>query len=167
MTQNIVAVVSLALALTLSACAGGAPSSLENEIDEAVAALDTAPPSGGCTRPGGWWKNHHAYATTIENQLPWPVSEDTPVCSTTLYGIISTPVAKGDVWHVLSRQITVAVLNIQNGASAPQHVRDALAAAKALAGKCTITPAEQLQAFQIYGVLDAYNMGIIGPGTCP
>lgn len=167
MTHNVVATLALALALALSACGGDATSTLEHEIDEATAALATTPPSSGCTRPGGWWKLNNSYATNIEHQLAWPVSEDTQVCTTTLYGIISTPVVKGDVWHVLSRQITVAVLNIQNGASAPQNVRDALAGAKGLAGKCTISAAEQLQAFQIYGVLDAYNLGVIGPGTCP
>lgn len=154
--------------LFAAACGGQDETTLEQAIDVSIQDLGTAPPAGGCTRPGGWWKSHHSFAVLPTNQIPWPVDETMPICRRTiLQWVDSNPVA-GDVWHVLARQTIVALLNTRSGASAPAQVVTSLESAKQLLNRgCVVSAADMPLVMPLLTVLTDYNNGVIGPGTCP
>jgi hypothetical protein len=101
-----------------------------------------------------------------------PLEEDTLFFKSgkTWYQVFLTPPA-GNAFYNLAHQYMAAKLNILNGASAPQSVTDAIAAAEALfnaqgVNDTTLSKAEQKTALSLASTLDKYNNGLIGPGHC-
>jgi hypothetical protein len=137
-----------------------------------AAAPDAAVPdagAAGCTRTQGYWKTHNEYATAPGLVLDWPApyDEDDLLCGMTLLSILETP-PRGDAWLILAHQYIAALLNIASGASSTPEVDAALASARAwLLAHCGGVPASQAgDALEWAYLLERYNSGAIGPGSC-
>ena len=129
----------------------------------------------GCTLTQGYWKTHSDQGPAPYDDA-WknlgPLEEDTIFFKSgkTWYQVFWTPPA-GNAFYNLAHQYMAAKLNILNGASAPQSVTDAIAAAEALFNAqgfndTTLSKAEQKTALSLASTLDKYNNGLIGPGHC-
>jgi hypothetical protein len=122
---------------------------------------DTAGDTGGegpCPRTQGYWRNHSVYAGPDQNQIPWPISEDTALCGDTWFNWLQTP-PRGDAWIILVHQYIAARLNEAAGADVPDDVADALAAAEALLAGCSISDENRDDAIELSELLDAFNNG--------
>jgi hypothetical protein len=129
----------------------------------------------GCTLTQGYWKTHSDRGPAPYDDA-WknlgPLEEDTLFFKSgkTWYQVFWTSPA-GNAFYNLAHQYMAAKLNILNGASAPQSVTDAIAAAEALfnaqgVNDTTLSKAEQKTALSLASTLDKYNNGLIGPGHC-
>lgn len=118
----------------------------------------------GCTYTQGYWKNHNKHRKSRNQRLPWPIAEETLLCGQTWLEILNTPV-HGDVWTNLAHQWIAAQLNAANGASIAD-VATVLQEAEALLLDCSIDTGDEALALALKDVLDAYNNGLIGPGSC-
>ena len=121
----------------------------------------------GCTLTQGYWKNHSAYAQNPNQQIPWPLSEDSVLCGSTWYEIINDKPNSGDVWLILAHQWIAARLNEASGASIDDLDGALDEAGALLADNCGLIPDElEEDALALAGTLDDYNNGLIGPGHC-
>lgn len=119
----------------------------------------------GCTLTQGYWKNHNAEANQPNNQIPWPIDEDTQLCGQGWLDILQTPAA-GDAWYILAHQWIAASLNVASGASTTPEVDQALADGEAMLSTCAEDAGDQGAATTVSDVLDEYNNGVVGPGHC-
>jgi hypothetical protein len=126
----------------------------------------------GCTLTQGYWKTHSSYGPA-PNDPKWLTGGNSPDNAffnsgktwIQIWGIApgqgakQTPPIAGSYLQ-LAHQYMAAVLNIANGASAPQSVLDAIAGAETFFS--TGTGFNSAWA----GILASYNEGKIGPGHC-
>jgi len=143
----------------------------EERTNDAHVAINTdacVPQVTGCTFTQGYWKTHPE---------AWPVNSLTmggySYTKTELLSILNTPV-KGNGLIALAYQQIAALLNTENGASAPQQIGTAITSANnlmATTGK--VPPVGQgylptSQTSYLTGVLDSYNQGLAtgGPLHC-
>ena len=118
-----------------------------------------------CTYTQGYYKNHNADASNPNQQIAWPISEDTQLCGQSWLDILGTPPA-GDKWYILASQYITASLNVANGASTTIAVDAALAVGDLLLPACSIAASDEADAISAASTLDAYNNGVIGDGHC-
>lgn len=134
---------------------------------------------GGCTYTQGFWKN---------KPRAWPVDSLTlggvTYSQKQLIALLRTPPKGGDASLILSHQLIAALLNLENGASAPAEVQDAIDGAQAwllanadgdgLLPFYTLSSqkdeegnaAEWDAAIALAAVLDLFNNGDFGPEHC-
>jgi len=119
-----------------------------------------------CTRTLGYWKTHSAHASNPNQQIPWPISEETLLCGETWYDILRQP-PHGSAWIILAHQWIAAELNVASGAS-DDALGTALDDAEALlTNNCGGIPDDlRDEATDLAGLLDDFNNGQIGPGHC-
>jgi len=121
----------------------------------------------GCTRTQGYWKNHSAYAGNPNQQIPWPLSEDSLLCDETWHDILHDNPNGGDAWIILAHQWIAARLNEASGASIEDLNGDLDDAGSLLADNCGGIPADLREgAIDLARRLDDFNNGVIGPGHC-
>jgi len=117
-----------------------------------------------CTRGKGYWKTHNRYRNNQNQQIPWPMDEDTLLCGQTWLSILQAP-AGGNTWISLAQAWICAKLNVANLApSGP--IQSALTNAEALLTGCTISAQDQATALSLATELHDYNQGTSGPGRC-
>ncbi len=124
--------------------------------------------SGGdnCVRTQGYWKNHSAHATNPSQQIPWPISEETPICSSTWFEVINTA-PHGDPWFILAHQWIAAKLNVASGADPSVLGGDLDEAGNLLANNCNgLSGDDATRAIALASELDDYNNGRSGPPHC-
>jgi hypothetical protein len=124
--------------------------------------------SGGCdcVRTQGYWKNHSSHATNPSQHIPWPISEETPLCSSTWFEVISTP-PQGDPWFILAHQWIAAKLNQASGADTSVLGGTLDEAGDLLANNCNgLSGADADRALVLAGIFDDYNNGRSGPPHC-
>jgi hypothetical protein len=126
----------------------------------------------GCTLTQGYWKTHSSYgpASSDPNWLTGGNSPDNAFFNSgktwiEIWGIApgqgpkqSPPIASS--YLQLAHQYMAAVLNIANGATAPQSVLDAIDGAETFFSTGTGFNSSWA------GILAAYNEGTTGPGHC-
>lgn len=147
-------------------------------IDNITFSSKTPPPPGpGCTYTAGYWANHTKYSAA-KRDAGWdnlPDGEDTPFfLSAKTYLQVLKTAPRGNAYFILAKQYVAAKLNVLNGASAPDEVKDALAKSKALFEKYTPAQVAAMRGsdpvrkkFIRYAyTLDQYNNGKTGPGHC-
>ena len=128
-------------------------------------ALELTASCEGCTYTQGYWRNHHRYSPRPNQEIAWPIDEDTELCGQTWLENLRTPAA-GNVFYVVSHQWIAASLNAANGASTPPEVVEALDTIEAMLADCEIDDSEREEALAHKDVLDFFNNGEIGPGHC-
>lgn len=144
-----------------TASTGGETGKTETSSDTGKDVGDTGGETGGegvCPRTQGYWKNHNVYAGPEQNQIPWPISEDTQLCGASWYEWLWTP-PRGDAWIILVHQYIAASLNQAAGADVPADVQDALDAAAAYLDDCSISAADREDALEVKDILDEFNNG--------
>ena len=125
------------------------------------------PPVPGCTRSHGYWKTH---------AVQWPVDNlslgSENYLQEELLEILGAPSA-GDASLILARQQIAAKLNLAAGADGLQiasTIGDADSWLVGFSGKLpyVVSPPteEGQQAVALAHVLEQYNEGVIGPGSC-
>jgi hypothetical protein len=135
-----------------------------------------APCVGGCTLTQGYWKTHSEYGPAPYDDT-WAMlsnGADTPFFGTgySYYEILWMAPKGGNAYLILAHQYIAAELNQLNGAYVPPEVQDAMDQAEALLieyeGKLSIPKkgGDRALAIELYGLLDDYNNGLIGPGHC-
>ena len=129
--------------------------------------LPPPPPTPGCTRSHGYWKDH-ADQWPVDNLLLG--SEN--YLQEELVELLAQP-SVGDASIILAKQQIAAKLNLAAGADGSQIVQTIGNADSWLAGFSGILPygvspsSEQGQeALALADVLERYNDGVIGPGPC-
>lgn len=145
----------------------GGSSGLTDDGDDGDDDGDDDDCGDGCTLTQGYWKNHSAHADNPSQNIPWPISEETPLCGETWYNIINTPPSGGNAWLILAHQWIAAELNAASGASI-DDLGDALDdAGDLLAENCGGLSGDLGdEALELASLLDDYNNGVIGPGHC-
>jgi hypothetical protein len=112
----------------------------------------------GCTYTQGYWKNHPS---------AWPAgySPNATFFSSgkTWLQVLETP-PQGDEYYILARQYIAAVLNVANGATAPDSVQAAIDAATAYFEDTSSASRDQVLAWA--DTLAQFNEGYLGPGHC-
>lgn len=129
---------------------------------------DADSPLAGCTRTRGYWSTHDEYQTGgLYDDWPSPHDEMDLLCGSTWMSVVGLD-GTGNVWNRLAPQWIAATLNLAAGADAPQSVLDAQAqAGQMLTDECGGIPtAEAQDAEDLKDLLDDFNNGVIGPGTC-
>ncbi|WP_434423726.1 hypothetical protein [Nannocystis pusilla] len=141
--------------------------------DSHVVYIDV-PCDAGCTLTQGYWKTHSHHGPAPEDATWFDLGdvdgdgmsegadEDFFDSGQTWYEVLWTPPA-GDPFYILAHQYIAAILNIENGASAPSEVDTALQQAEDYFNGQTLTK-QQITA--LAKILDQYNNGLIGPGSC-
>ncbi len=145
----------------------------------------------GCTLTQGYWKTHSSYGPAPEDEGPaWPAvggpDADFYLSGDSWLDVFWTP-PKGHAYYQLAHQWMAAVLNVENGASTPTEVSDAIDDGLALfevyapgdfltfgvnkkgkpTGKKEILMPDELAEMKVLaGILGSYNEGDIGPGHC-
>lgn len=92
-------------------------------------------PQTSCIQPIDFWQDNHAYADDVENQIPWPLDEDTALCSTTYYDVVEANPSGGgpsNFWGRLAFQFIIASLNVEEMVEVHPDVLDALDEAETL-----------------------------------
>ena len=154
------ATVELVNAVTLTESDTGQTHTDEASVQITAPDCPTEPGGGmeGCTYTQGYWKTHS------EN---WPAGYDpkAPFFSfgKTWLQVLWTP-PKGNADYILAHQYIAAVLNVANGATAPDSVQAAIAAATAYFEGPTSASRDQVLAWA--HTLAQFNEGYIGPGHC-
>jgi hypothetical protein len=131
------------------------------------------PFNGQCTNTQGFWGTHSPIPSG-NNVNQWVVTELT--LGTVLYtdlqvqSIMNASVS-GNGLISLAHQLVAAKLNILHGATAPQEVLDAIAAADLLIGAKVIPPVgtNTVKPDVTSGLVDIlkdFNEGAVGPGHC-
>jgi hypothetical protein len=127
--------------------------------------LGTTTPQVDCTYTQGYWKSH---------QAAWPVASlmlgSVSYTKTQLVQILLGVSVRGNGLLSLAHQLIATKLNVAAGAN-PAAVAAAIAAADAAIGSLVVPPigAGSLppgETSAITQVLDDYNNGLSGPGTC-
>ena len=128
----------------------------------ATTACEIAPPpppaGSACTRTQGYWKNHAS---------AWPVASlalgNVIYTQAELLVILDTPV-RGDGLVSLAHQLIAAKLNVAAGTDPIL----AIAQADALIGdlRVGVDSLATSETSSVASVLDAYNNGATGPGSC-
>lgn len=127
-------------------------------------------PGDGCTFTQGYWKNHES---------AWPVQSlsigGVTYSKTELLALFGTA-PSGDASLILAHQLTAALLNIANGAGAPESVAQAIDSSDQWMS--ANADGDGRLSFGVHGgdahegataladVLAGYNEGAIGPGHC-
>jgi hypothetical protein len=132
--------------------------------------------SSGCTKTKGYWKTHSKYGPSSYDST-WKGMEDTPffLSNKTYFEVMQTPPKGGNIYYILAHQYIAAELNKLSGvdfsdASAafnsatelfneysPQYA----AGLKGKNGKHKIS-----EWLKLKDILEDYNQGEIGPGSC-
>jgi hypothetical protein len=120
----------------------------------------------GCTRTIGYWRNHSAEATNPSQQIAWPISENTTICSTTWLDLLNTAPRGGNAFIILARQWIAAQLNVAAGADASAAIDDAIAEAGDLLAGCSISADMRDEALELATLLDDFNNGLEGVESC-
>jgi hypothetical protein len=121
----------------------------------------------GCTLTLGYWKNHSAHASNPNQNIPWPISEETLLCGETWFDILHAPAGGGNTWLILAHQWIAAKLNEASGASTDVLGGALDEAGDLLANNCGgLSGDDQDRAIELASLLDDYNNGVIGPGHC-
>ena len=125
--------------------------------------------SGGgcdCVRTQGYWKNHSAHADNPSQNIPWPISEETPICSSTWFEVINTP-PQGEAWFILAHQWIAAELNAASGADTSVLGGTLDEASDLLANNCGgLSGDDEDRALELAELFDDYNNGRSGPPHC-
>lgn len=128
------------------------------------AGVTTPPPSDGCVRTHGFWKNH---------EEAWPVTSLMLGAHTydaaELDALLSTA-PRGDASRILAMQLIAAKLNVASGAASVAAIAEADAWLATYAGRLPLdvhaSTAEGQVAVAIASALDLYNNGGAGPLHC-
>jgi len=111
----------------------------------------------GCTYTQGYWKNHpSAWPAGYSPNATFFSSEQTWL------EVLWTP-PRGDEYYILAHQYIAAVLNVANGATAPDSVQAAIDAATAYFQGAS---ASRDQVLAWADTLAQFNEGYLGPGHC-
>ena len=110
-----------------------------------------------CTWPVSYWTHEDA---------EWPTSK-----SRLLYGhswdhVVHGEAEMGKAWDGLATNYVVALLNLKQGASVPAGVLLAIVEAEELLEEESFTLSQRIRAMDLTAVLYAYNLGLVGPGSC-
>jgi hypothetical protein len=134
-------------------------------------------PCPGCTLTQGYWKTHSTYGPAAHPDDTWGEVGGPDAAfflsGQTWYEVFWTA-PKGNAYYNLAHQYMAAVLNIENEASAPPAVNQAIADAGTLFEQYAPTDIAALkgndpirkQFLSLAGTLAQYNEGTIGPGHC-
>jgi hypothetical protein len=112
----------------------------------------------GCTRTQGYWKNHLDAWQEYSPYAPFFTSGQTWL------EVLWTPPRGGDAYYILAHQYIAAVLNVANGATAPDSVQEAIDAATAYFNGTSSPDHGQVVAWA--ETLAQFNEGYLGPGHC-
>jgi hypothetical protein len=118
-----------------------------------------------CTRTQGYWRNHNVYAEQPNNQIPWPISEDTIGCGDTWYNWLWVE-PQGDAWVIVAHQWVAAQLNWGSGAPVTPEVEQAIYDGGAFLSACSVSEEDRAAALEVAALLDAYNNGEAGVASC-
>lgn len=121
----------------------------------------------GCTHSHGYWKKDREGWEKLHN------GQDSKFfCSgQTWHDVLTCPV-KGNAYYILSKQYVAAVLNIKNGACAPDLVKYKLMKATMFfmwykPSRCNdMSERTKRKIVAIADYLEKYNTGVVGPGHC-
>ncbi|MGQ0641041.1 MAG: hypothetical protein ACT4P6_09780 [Gemmatimonadaceae bacterium] len=132
----------------------------------------TPPPSLGCTRTQGYWKNHEEDWDAVADGKPFLTTSTFYNSGTSYITIMKTPPKGGNAYLQLAHQFIAASLNVNGGSSGVAGVDAALAGAAAYfagapAGIPNPTGATRTQLQAWATTLDNFNNGVTGPGHCP
>ncbi|MBB6612876.1 hypothetical protein H7F15_17675 [Pontibacter sp. Tf4] len=121
----------------------------------------------GCTRTQGYWKTHSGVGKNKGGKYDaaWDDYLNATLGNLGKYPDILWMAPKGgDARIILAHQYIAAVLNVEAGASTPDEVDEALEGArKYFNGTMSASRAQLLEWAEL---LDDYNNGLIGPGSC-
>lgn len=133
------------------------------------------PPVGhGCTLTPGYWKTHSLFGPAPYNDT-WAILPDGAstlffLSGQTYFEALWTEPSGGNAYYILAHAYIAAVLNIADGASAPDEVMDGIAFAENFFAvnlpTTKLTKAQRSMAIAWATILDNYNNGRIGPGHC-
>ena len=153
------ATVTLVNAVTLTESDSGQTRNDSATVTITAPDCPTTPGGGmeGCTYTQGYWKNHPS---------AWPAgySPNATFFSSgkTWLEVLWTP-PRGDEYYILAHQYIAAVLNVANGATAPDSVQAAIDAATAYFQGAS---ASRDQVLAWADTLAQFNEGYLGPGHC-
>ena len=128
----------------------------------------------GCTLSPGYWKTHSSHGPApYDDTWAW-YGEESPFYDTgqNLYEVLWTS-PKGNAYYILAHAYGAAHLNAINGADT-QAVTDAMLEAAILLGEydgdpfpmSAIRGGVRHHFLALAQILDDYNNGLIGPGSC-
>ena len=131
---------------------------------------------GGCTLTPGYWKTHSSFGPAPYDDTWAQIGENASFfySGKSYYDVLWTSSAGGNAYYILARAYIAAELNELNGASVPDDVATAFAAATALFDNPAHTPAyvgglkgsARATWVNLAYVLDRYNNGLYGPMHC-
>jgi hypothetical protein len=129
----------------------------------------------GCTRGYGYWKTHSAYGPAPYDDTWALLGEDSTffLSGKSNYEVIWTPPSGGNAYYMLSHHYIATQLNLLTGAD-PSEVQEALDDATDLFNTYTpefigeLSGGDSLRQefISLKGMLEQYNEGEIGPGSC-
>lgn len=123
----------------------------------------------GCTRTQGYWKTHGDPDNKKKYDNTWDpyVGATFFMSGMTYMGVLHEPV-KGRAYFILAHQYIAAMLNVDAGASMPDDVLAAYNAATEYfeSNKPAKKDAMHNQVTMWAQILDDYNNGRTGPGSC-
>jgi hypothetical protein len=133
-------------------------------IDNIIFCKDVPPPpSVGCTKTQGYWKNHASGKKADPAWGSWASAQFFSSGKTYLE-ILNTPPKGGDAYIILAHQYIAAKLNVAAGASMPANVQTAYNGATTYFNGGSSPSRSTL--IQWADMLASYNEGKIGPGHC-
>jgi hypothetical protein len=153
------ATVELVNAVTLTESDSGQTRNDSATVEITAPDCPTTPGGGmeGCTYTQGYWKNHPS---------AWPAGYSPNATfffsGQTWLEVLWTP-PRGDEYYILAHQYIAAVLNVANGATAPDSVQAAIDAATAYFQGAS---ASRDQVLAWADTLAQFNEGYLGPGHC-
>jgi hypothetical protein len=154
------ATVYLENAVTLTESDSGQTRNASATVEITAPDCPSTPGGGmeGCTNSPGYWKTH-------SEEWPEGYSPDAKFFSsvqTWLQVLWTQP--QGDAYYILAHQYIAAVLNVANGATAPDSVQVAIDEATAYFEGKSSASRDEVLAWK--DMLAAFNEGGIGPGHC-
>jgi hypothetical protein len=154
------ATVELVNAVTLTESDSGQTRNASATVTITAPDCPTTPGGGmeGCTYTQGYWKNHpSAWPAGYSPNATFFSSEQTWL------DVLWTP-PRGDEYYILAHQYIAAVLNVANGATAPDSVQAAIDAATAYFQGTSSASRDEVLAWA--NTLAQFNEGYLGPGHC-
>jgi hypothetical protein len=137
--------------------------------------IEQVPVYLGCTHSFGYWKTHSMYGPAPYDSVWAQIGEDSTffLSNKSFYQVLWTPPKHGNAYYILAHQYIATDLNFLNNAD-PGDAQEAFDSATTLFN--TYTPGEigdlnggdtlRHQFISLSEILDDYNTGIIGPGSC-
>ena len=147
----------------------------QTRTDDHTVVITCRDEGNGCTLTQGYWKTHSIYGPAKKADAGWanvggPDAQFFGSGKTWLQVFNTAP--QGNAYYILAHQYMAAKLNVLAGASAPQNVLDALAAAEAFfastspAQGAALKGAAKNAIIALATTLASYNEGFTGPGHC-